>query len=567
MFFVPGVAHGSIFFYYREDFRLNPPTEEMQNTRKMLLTARIVILAVFVVFFSTTTVEDAVAENITISLQEAESDAGSESNPPLLSRLLNIDPDNPPDSLVFLGRFHPLLVHLPISFLLLGALVELLSRTRRYSDLRPSVSFVLFLGAVSAVLAVIAGMFLSVTGDYGGDDLWWHKWLGIGVAITAVAAYILKKRNARTEDINLRRAYGGALTASAALLVVASHFGGTLTHGAGYLTSYMPEPLRSFVGIEPRDDTPKKIVLENVDEAHVFNDIIHPILDSRCVSCHNTKKKKGDLILTTEEDIVAGGENGPIFVSGNADDSEIFKRLNLPADHDDRMPPSGRRPLPREHVKLIEWWISRGAPFDSTIAQLGPEEEVREILDKMAAEAQEAAFALQVPPADPAAIQALTDMGVLVMPLSQETNLLQATFLNVAEDFSDDDLTLLEPVAEQMAWLNLGRSSVTDAGMQYIKELKNLSKLHLEKTAVTDDGLAHLSGLERLEYLNLYGTAVSDNGLQHLKPLKNLSALYLWQSNATKEGAASLQTEIPGLEVNLGYEFTSSEATETTSTL
>ena len=485
-------------------------------------------------------------------------EAAEESNAPLLTRLLNIDPDNPSDLLVFLGRFHPLLVHLPISFLLLGLLLEVISRMQRYSELRPAVSFVLFLGAISAVFAVFAGLLLAATGDYGGDDLWWHKWLGIGVAVTAVVAYWLKKRSIKTEDMVMRRAYAGVLTMSGALLIVASHFGGSLTHGSDYLTSYMPEPLRSIAGIEPREEA-KPIVLENVDEAHVYNDIIHPILDARCISCHNPQKKKGDLLLTNPENILAGGENGEILVAGNTENSELFRRLQLPEDHDDHMPPSGRRPLTNEQISLIGWWIAEGAPFESTVAQVNTDTDVRDILDRMAADAQEAAFALQVPPADPSALQALSDLGVLVMPLSQETNLLQATFLNVSDEFSDADLALLEPVSVQMAWLNLGRSSITDEGMQHIKSLKNLSKLHLEKTAVTDDGLAHLSELSRLEYLNLYGTAVTDNGLEHLKGLENLTALYLWQSNATREGAEKLQTEIPGLEVNLGYEFTASD--------
>ncbi len=491
--------------------------------------------------------------------QDADDESNAdESNAPLLSRMLNIDPDSPPDLVVFLGRFHPLVVHLPIGFLLLAVLLEVISRFKRYAELRPAVSFVLFLGAISAVFAVFAGLLLSISGGYGGDDLWWHKWMGIGVAVLSVIAYWLKRKSLKTEELSVRRAYGGVITAATAMLVLASHFGGSLTHGSDYLTSYMPEPFRSIAGIPPRDEV-KPIVLENVDEAQVYNDIIHPILDARCVSCHNENKQKGELLLNTRENILAGGENGEVLIAGNAEDSEIYRRLLLPSDHDDRMPPSGRKPLSSEHIELIGWWISQGAPFESTVAQLAPDDDVRGILDRMASEAKEAAFAIQVSPADPADLKALTDLGVLIMPLSQETNLLQATFLNVSNDFGDDQLTLLEPLAEQIAWLNLGKTSITDDGMRHLKSLKNLSKLHLEKTAVTDDGLAHLSELERLEYLNLYGTAVSDNGLEHLKSLKNLRALYLWQSNATKEGAANLQQVIPGLEVNMGYELTSDE--------
>jgi hypothetical protein len=61
--------------------------------------------------------------------------------------------------------------------------------------------------------------------------------------------------------------------------------------------------------------------------------------------------------------------------------------------------------------------------------------------------------------------------------------------------------------------------------------------------------LAHLKNLENLEYLNLYGTQVSDAGLEHLKGLKNLRKLYLWESKATNEGVAGLQQALPEAEI------------------
>lgn len=495
-------------------------------------------------------------------LQDEAAEADEADAPPLLARILNIDPDDPPDAVVFIGRFHPLLVHMPIALLLLAFLLEFMTRSKRFADLRPSVSFVLFLGAVSAVFAVGAGLLLAISGGYGGDELWWHKWLGISVAVTAVAAYVYKRKSLKTEVIQTRRVYGGLITVSALLLMAASHFGGSLTHGSDYLTSYMPEPFRTWAGVEPRDEV-KPILLANVDEAHVFNDIIAPIFDARCVSCHNTKKKKGELLLTSRAAIEEGGENGAIFIAGNAEDSEVYRRLILSSDDDDRMPPTGRKPLSDDHINLIKWWVDSGAPFDNTVAELTPPEDVRSILDRMSAEAEEAAYAIVVPPADPAALESLREMGVLIMPLSQETNLLQAQFLNAKEGLTDKDLERLLPISEQIAWLNLGRSPIGDESMPTIGQLKNLTRLHLEKTGVTDDGLSHLQNLERLEYLNLYGTSVSDAGLTHLSSLERLRSLYLWQSNATPEGVAQLKSTLPNLDVNMGWEFTAAEADST----
>ena len=67
------------------------------------------------------------------------------------------------------------------------------------------------------------------------------------------------------------------------------------------------------------------------------------------------------------------------------------------------------------------------------------------------------------PPADPDAIAAISEIGVLIIPLSQETNLLQAQFLNVIDDFSDEHLDLLLPLSEQITWLDLGRTSISDS--------------------------------------------------------------------------------------------------------
>ena len=177
----------------------------------------------------------------------------------------------------------------------------------------------------------------------------------------------------------------------------------------------------------------------------------------------------------------------------------------------------------------------------------------KRILDRMSSEAEEAAFALQVPPADPDAVAAISEIGVLIIPLSQETNLLQAQFLNVIDDFSDQHLELLLPLSQQITWLDLGRTSITDTGMEAVGQLTNLRKLHLENTSITDDGLIHLKDLEHLEYLNLYGTSISDAGLLHLSNLKELKSLYLWQTNATEEGASKLNEELPDLYINMGW--------------
>jgi uncharacterized membrane protein len=479
-----------------------------------------------------------------------------ESPTPLVTRLLGIDTDNPSDAVVFLGRFHPLVVHLPIGLLLLAFLMEFLGRTKRFAELRPAVSFTLFLGALSALVSVSAGLLLAASGGYSGDDLWWHKWLGIGVAALAVVAYFYKRRTLALAAVpRTRTLYTASLLATVVVLTLASHRGGTLTHGEGYLSEYMPEPFRSFVGIPPRDQPDKEIVIENLPEAAVFADIIHPILDARCVGCHNPQKEKGELLLTTPEDIMKGGENGPVIASGNAGESELIRRVSLDPTHDDHMPPTGRRPLTDDQVALLSWWVDSGAPFDRKVAEVEVPTSVQSILDRLT-EKEDETLAIQVPPADPEALERLAEAGILALPLSIETNLLQIQTVNARDRFADEQMALLEPVAEQIAWLNLGHTKVSDAGLAVAARFPNLSRLHLEKTAVTDAGLPHLQNLNRLVYLNLYGTAVTDAGIQHLEGLKTLESVYLWQTQATAGGAERLRVALPGAEVNMGLELT-----------
>lgn len=82
----------------------------------------------------------------------------------------------------FIGRFHPVLVHLPIGFLLIAALLEIGKRIgKSVSD--SSITFILFWSSIGATMACIAGYLLSLGGGYDEELLSDHQWQGIGVAV------------------------------------------------------------------------------------------------------------------------------------------------------------------------------------------------------------------------------------------------------------------------------------------------------------------------------------------------------------------------------------------------
>ena len=92
-----------------------------------------------------------------------------------------------------IGRFHPVLVHLPIGILLLAALFQLLSLKPKYPSLHAATSIALFWGMISAIVSCISGYLLSQSGDYDEELVNTHKWFGIATASVSLIAYLFNR--------------------------------------------------------------------------------------------------------------------------------------------------------------------------------------------------------------------------------------------------------------------------------------------------------------------------------------------------------------------------------------
>jgi hypothetical protein len=93
---------------------------------------------------------------------------------------------------------------------------------------------------------------------------------------------------------------------------------------------------------------------------------VRPVLETRCVECHNPDKVKGKLLMHTQAAFLKGGANGPIVEPGQADRSELVKRVFLAKDHEDLMPPKGG-PLPAAELALLRGWVAAGAPWTAGV--------------------------------------------------------------------------------------------------------------------------------------------------------------------------------------------------------
>ena len=445
----------------------------------------------------------------------------------------------------FLAHFHPLLVHLPIGILLIALLLQYLSRKEKYFSLKPALPIVLLCGTLAALASCITGYLLSISDDYDKTLVSWHMWMGIGVALVSLMLYAKEKNPAFAIDKRI-------LSVGLLILVfITGHLGGSLTHGSDYLT-------KPFAAIFS-DDTLSTAAIKpiaNVQEAMAYSDVIKPIFETKCFSCHGANKQKGGLRMDDSLKLMKGGKDGKVIEPGNADESEMIKRLLLPVDNEDHMPPKEKPQPTEQQIALLHWWISNNADFTKKVKELQQTDKIKPILLALqkATVIKKESTDIPLTPvekADEKIMDQLRQQGVVVLPVAQNSNYVMANF--VTDTIVDkNDLQLLLQLKKQLIWLKLDGTNFGDDGMQTISQLTNLTKLDLSQTAITDKGLAQLQTLANLQYLNLVSTKISSQGLLQLKDLKKLQSLYLYQTNISKTDWAALKNAFPKTQIDSG---------------
>ena len=423
--------------------------------------------------------------------------------------------------ITFLGRFHPVLLHLPIGLFAGVVLLEIYMLVRPGNGISDKIGFLLNVSFYATVFSALFGIFISWEGGYDGDAVGFHKWAGVVTAgLIFALSWSAGYRERNTGRIAVIHAVG--LVATSVAISITGHKGGSLTHGSNFLTEHNPFGTEA-VGIEFTIDTP------------VFESHIQPVLKDYCYQCHSSEKIKGELRLDSFEYIMAGGVTGPVLIPGDSDGSDLLKAIHLPIDEDEHMPPKGK-PQPNEDtINLLAWWINEGGSETATLEQLNVTAEV-------------ASHFLEV---DVLEFQSRKAVEILLQ--TTETNGAVGIYFLAQKDFrlggrggkaTDADLEKLLPLKSNIIELNFGKSEVTDAGLEAIGQMTNLTHLHLNKTAITDAGLEQLTNLYQLEYLNLYGTNITDVGLLALRPLKNLKKVFLWETDVSQEAVADLHHSV-----------------------
>ncbi|MGZ5248269.1 MAG: DUF2231 domain-containing protein, partial [Flavitalea sp.] len=254
-----------------------------------------------------------------------------------------------PSWLQVVGRMHPLVLHFPIVLMIVAIVAELfLSSRKDYSDVG---DWLLLSVAGTAVLTSIMGLLLSVEGGYEEDALFFHKYGGIVLSLLALTWYAfrvkLRQRKIATVLVGM---------VSVMAIIVTGHQGANITHGEDFLLG----PISS-------DEEQPPVLME---DAVVFTHMVMPVLESKCISCHNSGKAKGELIMESAELLIKGGKNGSLWDTTVADLGLMFERIHLPLEKKEHMPPKGKPQLTEQEIEILERWVRGGADFEVKVAEL-----------------------------------------------------------------------------------------------------------------------------------------------------------------------------------------------------
>lgn len=444
--------------------------------------------------------------------------------------------------LQLLGRLHPLIVHLPIGFFVLAGLLYWTDRKeKRYTQLMTKLF--LWTGIVS-ILACLSGFLLYRNEGFGIETVQGHLFFGIATALFSFALYFKWK----SDSVFLLKKISSPVMIILGLFLISitGHKGGNMTHGEGYLVEPLPRGIKKALGIPVFELLPIAVEEDSWQEANLYAEVVHPILNNKCVSCHGPKQAKGELRLDDIDAILLGGENGAVITAHNSEKSELFARVISSKDDEGHMPPKGKKPLTKEEIAVLKSWIDVGHPFEGEIVSHGLEEKLFEPFFPKDQEEFYPETSLPTLPID--SLQAAKIAGLHVEYLSKNSPLLRVTAINKPH-FALEDTLILAPLSSHIVDLDLSNTSINDSIYPFLVQLTNLTVLNLGQTKITDEGIDQLAQLSHLKHLNLTKTGVTNVLLEKLKRFPSIKRVFVFGTALSSDTSVEV---IEGLSIDYG---------------
>ncbi len=432
-----------------------------------------------------------------------------------------------------LGRMHPLLVHFPIVLLFLYILWTLwLSKKFTSSEnLQHTGDLLLLVAAFTAVLTALMGLLLSKESGYDADALSLHKWSGVSLAFISFTWYVM-----RNKLYTVKWMAAVTCTVVFALLLLTGDLGADISHGDNFLLAPVTPEIK-----------PQQVAIE---DAVVFTNMVQPILQAKCIACHNSKKSKGELLMETTAQLLKGGKDGPIWDTAHPDLSLLLQRIHLPDEAKKHMPPTGKTQLTDEEKDILYFWIKSGADFTTKVISLNSTDTLRLLANNIFKSSAEEVYDFDA--ANEKTFEKLNNNNRVVVPIALESPALSVDFYN-SQNYSQQALKELLEVKENIVSINLAHMPVKDEDLSIIAQFINLRTLNLSFSAVTGKTIAVLTKLPNLKRLSLAGTAVTTKDLETLSPTPKLKNVFVWNTSVTENEVAALQKKNTQITFEKGF--------------
>mgnify|MGYP003774376181 FL=1 len=415
-----------------------------------------------------------------------------------------------------MGNFHPLLVHLPIGIFLFGFALECYCHLKKVPLPLFIRSFSLVATAGFALSSVISGLLLAQGVAYNEEVLSLHRNMGIVFTIGAFGLLFLHQSKTVWSKKIFFPIYGILVL----LLTVTGHYGGNITHGEGFLFGL--------------NEVNSSLSITSLDNAMVYTDLVKPVLDSKCVACHNDRKTEGGLLMTSPEWLLKGGEHGSIFPNDKDSIGPLLTRVHLPMEEKEHMPPKSKAQLTTQEVTLLEWWIQNNACFDCNAASLTKNEKVDLALQSFLEDKNPIReWGETIDPVPQDWMNILAASGIKAYPITSGHSMI---IVNARgnQNLSKKDFKLLKKYAVNIVELNLGASNMNDTLAVFLPNFEHLLKLQIPQTSVTDLGIEYIASLEHLMSLNAFSTPLTNRSLDIINNISSLENAYVTDTEINK---------------------------------
>lgn len=428
-----------------------------------------------------------------------------------------------PNVVAWLGHWHPVLLHFPIVLLLVAIFLGLTGKNIP--------KLLLTVATISALVTAISGFFLGTASGAKGDLLFWHQWLGGGTAMLAVIWHWLN-----ASDLG-NKSYTKILQVVVAVFIgLTGHYGGMVTHGEDFLA----------LPVNKKD-------LEMPEDPLIYHDVVARILDESCVKCHNSNKRKGELLMTSIPQLLKGGESGPSVIPGNSKDSELLKRLRLPVNDEEHMPPEGETNLNDNEIQILERWIALNASDTLKLSHLDNSEP---LLALVAVFRQPSLIKKweNLPVIADSTIARFTSDYMTIKRIASDVNALRINIYK-PPNYTSALITNLESISSNIVEIDVSGLPIGQKELNLIAGCENLELLEVDRTPIKDIETDTLKALSNLKTLKIYDTEIGDQTLATLKKIESLEQIYLWKTKVTEEALLEFRTSKPAVLLDVGVDL------------